>query len=218
VAQNLENGRRRWVGGWSTLMAREMIGQKQRDEDEEEAPKPKKQRSELVRIVIPGAIAIFVAILGAQVAAPIVTQMIVGQPGAAVAESDEEAAQEEEELAAEEEEEAESTEVDPAIYTPLDPPLVVSFAEEEGGTRFLQLTLQAMARSEHAIEGIKQHQPAIRNAFLFLLSARHVDELMTLEGKEKLRAEMTAKAQEILEINTGEPAIEELYFTSFVIQ
>src|SRR5919109_1836178 len=192
------------------MAAREMIGEKQRDDDEEEAPKPKKQKSELVRIVIPGAIALFVAILGAQVAAPILTQMIIGQPGAAVEESDEEAVEEEEEIAAaDEEEDAESAEVEPAIYTPLDPPLVVSFAEEDG-TRFLQLTLQAMARNEHAIEGIKQHQPAIRNAFLFLLSARHVDELMTLEGKEKLRTEMTAKAQEILEINTGEPAIEEL--------
>jgi flagellar protein FliL len=215
----LENGPRRRVGGWSTLMAREMIGQKQRDDDEEEAPKPKKQKSELVRIVIPGAIAIFVAILGAQVAAPIVTQMIVGQPGAAVEESDEEALEEEQQIAAaEEEEEAESADVEPAIYTPLDPPFVVSFTDADGDSRFLQLTLQAMARDEHTIEQIKQHSPAIRNAFLFLISGYKVEDLSTLEGKEKLRADMLAAANDIMEKNTGHPGVEELFFTSLVIQ
>jgi flagellar FliL protein len=188
------------------------------EEDDKDTPKAPKKRSDFVRLVIPGAIAIFLAVLGAQVAAPVLTHMLTA-PG----ETDENAAEEEEEAeevaeeAPPEEEPLETAALQPAIYTPLDPPLVVSFADDDG-TRFLQLTLQAMARNEHAIDGIKQHAPAIRNAFLFLLSARNIDELMTLPGKESLRAEMTAKAQEILEANTGEPGLEELYFTSFVIQ
>jgi flagellar protein FliL len=199
------------------MAAKDARRDKDRDADSDDvAPNAAKGRSELARIVIPGAIAIFIAVLGAQVAAPVLTQMVIGPPRAT---ADEEAAVEDEELAALDAgaEESEHEAPAPAIYTPLDPPLVVSFAEEDG-TRFLQLTLQAMARDEHSIASIKQHAPALRNAFLFQLSALQVDDLMTLEGKEKLRAEMTAKAQEILETNTGEPALEELYFTSFVIQ
>jgi flagellar FliL protein len=194
-------------------MASQDRGRSRDAEDDEETPKPAKQRSELVRIVIPGAVALFLAILGAQVAAPIVTNMLAGEPKpTGEAAEDEEFADESDrgdlQLAA----------VGPAIYAPLDPPLVVSFGDGDGNTRFLQLTLQAMARDEVSVAGIKQHSPAIRNAFLFLLSARQIDELLTLEGKEKLRADMTAKAQEILETNTGAPGLEELYFTSFVIQ
>jgi flagellar FliL protein len=106
----------------------------------------------------------------------------------------------------------------PAIYAPMEPPFVVSFADDELGTRFLQLTLQAMARDEESIEAIKQHAPALRNAFLFLISNYDVDELATVAGKEKLRAEMLETAQDIMVKNAGSPSIEELYFTSLVIQ
>ena len=93
------------------------------------------------------------------------------------------------------------------------------FAEKGGETRFVQLTLQAMARSEKSIDAIKTHAPAIRNAFLFVISAHKVEDLETLEGKEKLRAEMLKSANEVMEKNTGKAdAIEELYFTSLVIQ
>lgn len=190
---------------------------KERDnriDDEDEAKKAPKQRSELVRIVIPGAIALFLAILGAQVLAPLVNRMIAGSPPAVGEPA------EEEPLAAKavDDGDIELAAVAPALYAPLDPPLVVSFGDADGNTRFVQLTLQAMARSEKALDAIKQHAPAVRNAFLFQLSAREIGELMTLEGKEKLRTEMTAKAQEILAVNAGDPSLEELYFTSFVIQ
>lgn len=182
----------------------------------QEAPLAAKKKSDLVRVVIPGAVAIFLAVLGAQVAAPMLTQMISGDHAARGAHAEDEEGHAEGEAGAEGEE-LEVAALEPAIYVPLDPPLVVSFAAE-GGTRFLQLTLQAMSRDEHAIGAVKQHSPALRNAFLFLLSGRNVDELLTLQGKESLRADMTAKAQEILAANTGEPGIEELYFTSFVVQ
>ncbi len=172
-------------------------------------------------LVIVGAIALFVAVLGAQVAAPLLTKALAGDPNAPAEDA---AAEDEEQLALAEEleepvAEEEPAELrEPAIYVPLDPPFVVSFNDESGDTRFLQLTLQAMARDEHTIEAVKTHAPAIRNAFLFLISGYKVEDLATLEGKEKLRAAMLASANEIMEINTGEPGIEELYFTSLVIQ
>jgi flagellar basal body-associated protein FliL len=42
--------------------------------------------------------------------------------------------------------------------------------------------------------------------------------LSSLEGKEKLRTAMLAAGKEILAKNTGEEQIEDLYFTSLVIQ
>ena len=174
-----------------------------------------------VTLVIVGAIALFVAVLGAQVAAPILTKMIAGDPNAP---ADDVAAEGEEQLALADEpaDDPAAAESDkplaPAIYVPLDPPFVVSFSDGAGDARFLQLTLQAMARDEHTIEAVKTHAPAIRNAFLFLISGYKVEDLATLQGKEKLRAAMLSAANAIMEKNTGEAGIEELYFTSLVIQ
>ena len=200
---------------------------KVRDEDESDADGEAKagkgdRKPGHTKLVILGALAVFVAVLGAQVAAPLVTQMIGGghaaedaadgEDVADEADAEDEGGEEDIELA------AADAPLDPAIYTPLDPPFVVSFSDADGDSRFLQLTLQAMARDEHTIDEIKRHAPAIRNAFLFLISGYKVEDLSTLEGKEKLRAAMLVSANEIMERNTGEARIEELYFTSLVIQ
>ena len=175
-----------------------------------------------MKLVIVGAVALFVAVLGAQVAAPLLNRIIEGHPQAATPAADGEQAATEEAapiaIAAAEPEKPEKTEpLAPAQYVPLDPPFVVSF-DEEDGTRYVQLQIQAMARSEKTIEEIKKHSPALRNSFLFLLGSFKLAQLTTLAGKEKLRADLTTKANEVLAKNGSEGQIEELYFTNFVIQ
>ena len=197
-----------------------------RDDDDEDGDDKKKVKGAKkpagpMKLVIVGAVALFVAVLGAQVAAPLLTQVISGK-GAHQATGDKAADEEQaaDEPADEEKpiELAAAEKAEPALYVPLDPPFVVSFEGANGETRFVQLTLQAMARNEKTIDAVKQHAPAIRNSFLFLISGYKVEELATLKGKEKLRAEMLVAANEIMEKNTGSAGIEELYFTSLVIQ
>jgi flagellar FliL protein len=169
-----------------------------------------------LKLVIVAALALFVALVGAQVAAPLITQALDGGSHAA---SDTDEASDDEALAEDEagEEAAVQANIGPALYVPLDPPFVVSF-DEGDGARYLQLTLQAMARSEATITDIKRHAPALRNAFLFLLSGYELKELSTLQGKEKLRAAMLVSANEVMAKNGSAIGIEELYFTSLVIQ
>jgi flagellar FliL protein len=208
--------------GANVMAAKERFPDDERDGDEEPKPKKKAKEAGPMKLVIVGAIALFVAVLGAQVAAPILTRAIEGDPSAPKsARTDDEQLALADELVEEDGatgEAADEPHSGPAIYTPLDPPFVVSFEDEERGSRFLQLTLQAMARDEHTIDQIKTHAPALRNAFLFLISGYKIEDLATLQGKEKLRAEMIAKANEIMERNTGKAGIEEIFFTSLVIQ
>ena len=82
----------------------------------------------------------------------------------------------------------------------------------------LGLSVQAMARNQDAIDDIRAHAPALRNSFLFLISDWTYEDIATLEGKERLRAEMLNGAKAILQANTGNPSIEEIYFTSLVVQ
>lgn len=104
----------------------------------------------------------------------------------------------------------------PALFFSLDP-LVVNF-EDTSAVRFLQIGMDLMARDPEAIEELQKHVPLIRNNLLLLISNRDYQKLMTREGKEGLRAEALAEVRKIMKKETGEQTVEDLLFTSFVVQ
>ena len=104
----------------------------------------------------------------------------------------------------------------PAIYYAIDPPLVVNF-EDGSAVRFLQISMEVMARDQKAIDAVQKNAPLIRNNLLLLMSNRNYQSLMSREGKEKLRQEALAEVQIILK-KEGCPPIDDLLFTSFVVQ
>lgn len=149
-----------------------------------------------------GAI-VFVAVMLALVAAPFVMPLIHGEPIAATGEAGGS---------------AERARRGPALYTALDPPLLANFVDDTGSTRFLQLGVQAMTHEQKVIDAIQVHAPALRNAFLLLITNQSYAEVVTREGKERLREEMLLEARATLQRQAGLDGIEELYFTSFIIQ
>lgn len=108
----------------------------------------------------------------------------------------------------------------PPIYQAFDPPLVVSF-QEQGTMRFLQVTVEVMARDEPSIKGVQTHMPVIRNNLLNIFSGKGFTDLTSRDGKEALRKECLAEVQAILKANSTKEeklTVEDLYFTSFVVQ
>ena len=104
-----------------------------------------------------------------------------------------------------------------AIYYAIDPPFVVNFADQNQ-MRFLQVTMEVMAYDQSAIDAVKHHMPVIRNNLVMLLSSQDAKTLFTLQGKEDLRAKALQAIQQVLEKRTGSKGVEEVYFTSFVMQ
>lgn len=151
---------------------------------------------------------VFVAVLLAQIAAPFVVPLIHGDRAAGAPDAADAVANGEVDPAS----------LGPALYTPLDPPLLANFVDDTGATRYLQLGLQAMARDQKVIDAVQTHAPALRNAFLLLIANQSYAEIVTREGKERLREQMLVEARSILKSNTGFDGIEALYFTSFIIQ
>jgi flagellar FliL protein len=185
-------------------------------EDEKAPPSPAPQASPShLKLVIVGAVALFIALVGAQVAVPLINGFIASSHSAAAPGDESEEALADGERA--DEPAANAEPLAPALYTALDPPFIVSFDQEEGA-RYLQLTMQAMARNEKTIAAVKQHAPAIRNSVLFKLSGYELEVLSTQAGKEQLRLDLLGAANEILAKNGTNDGIEELYFTSLVIQ
>lgn len=117
-----------------------------------------------------------------------------------------------------EEDESEEDEIKKiAIYIPIESTFVVNFVGESK-VRFLQVTVEIMTRDESVVESINTHMPVIRNNLTFLFSSHSYEDVSTVAGKEQLRNLALSEVQKIMEEETGNPAAEALYFTSFVTQ
>ncbi|MGA2861202.1 MAG: flagellar basal body-associated FliL family protein [Steroidobacteraceae bacterium] len=104
------------------------------------------------------------------------------------------------------------------IYYKFDPAFVVNFGGE-GSARYLQVTVEAMSRDVAVMESLKNFEPAVRNDLVMLFSGQDNATLMTVDGKEKLRAATLAIIRKVLDSEGGNgKLIEAVYFTSFVIQ
>jgi flagellar FliL protein len=105
----------------------------------------------------------------------------------------------------------------PAIYLPLDPPFTVNF-ETAGNVHFLQISVEAMARDQMVIDEMTNHLPLIRNNLLLLFSGLTYDDIDSREDKENLRQKAREVVQQALRQETRKAKVEDVYFTSFVMQ
>jgi flagellar protein FliL len=106
----------------------------------------------------------------------------------------------------------------PAMYVKFDPPFVVNF-EAKGMVRFLQVSVEVMTRDPQTADLIKLHDPMLRNELLMLLGSQTYDAIATREGKENLRNQALQAVAAIIAAQGGAAKnVEQLYFTSFVMQ
>ena len=111
----------------------------------------------------------------------------------------------------------ESSSAKAALYYAIDPPLVVNF-EDGSVVRFLQITMEVMAHDQKTIDGVQKNIPLIRNNLLLLMSNRNYQTMMSRDGKEKLRQEALTEIRAVQKKQGGGPDIDDLLFTSFVVQ
>lgn len=105
----------------------------------------------------------------------------------------------------------------PAAYLALDPAFVVNLEDPEI-PHYLQVDMQVMSRDPIALETVRVHLPRIRNSLLMLFAQQKPADLATREGKEQLRVAALAEVQKVMQEETGQPVVEAVYFTSFVMQ
>jgi flagellar FliL protein len=106
-----------------------------------------------------------------------------------------------------------------AIYIDLKPAFVVNFQDAGGRSKFLKAEVNAVTRDSEVAEALEKHMPVVRNSLVLLFSRQVYEDLVPNEGKEKLRSEALRAVQDVIEKETGsEEGVEEVLFTSFVIQ
>jgi flagellar FliL protein len=119
--------------------------------------------------------------------------------------------------ATEEEEQAEEAETTDYFYFDIEKPFIVQFPKG-AGARLLQVSISIQVKNEAFIEDLKKHQPMLRNNLLMIINDSKPGELKTRQGKEALKNKMLEEVNSIMSKMSKENHIENLFFTSLVMQ
>jgi flagellar protein FliL len=104
-------------------------------------------------------------------------------------------------------------------YHGLKPPFVANFGSENGKKlKFLKADISVRVSSGTAITEVMNHDALVRHQIVMLLSRQSEKSLSSSAGQEKLRKEALKIVQETLGEETGDEQIDDLLFTSFVVQ
>lgn len=99
-----------------------------------------------------------------------------------------------------------------------------TFADEftsnlKGSDALIQVSLACSThRDGRVLMWLKKHELAIRSAMLKVLADTPVEDVETIEGKERLQKRLTAAINQVLEKNEGFGGVDAVYFRSFLVQ
>ncbi|WP_106639013.1 flagellar basal body-associated FliL family protein [Allosphingosinicella vermicomposti] len=103
-----------------------------------------------------------------------------------------------------------------ASYYPLEQNFTVNLRDTDG---FMQLGLGVSTfYDERVLENVKTHEMAIRSAVLLALSDQDSIALATPQGKDQLRKDLKKAVNDVLKAKEGFGGIDDVYFTSMVMQ
>lgn len=102
-------------------------------------------------------------------------------------------------------------------YVELKPEFVVNYGSE-GRLRYLKAEVTLRARDDSAAIEINHHADYLRHQLVMLLSRQTLSTLTSASGKEALREEALKVLQDVMLQETGQSMIDQVLFTTFVIQ
>ncbi len=90
--------------------------------------------------------------------------------------------------------------------------------QPQNGDQYLQVGLVLKVAEAATADAVKLQMPEIRNRILLLLTSKKASEISTVEGKQRLSAEIKDQTRQSLASQKTQQGIISVFFTSFVIQ
>lgn len=97
-------------------------------------------------------------------------------------------------------------------------PLETFTVNLQGNEQYLQTDITLQASDPAQVDAIKMHMPRVRSRLLTLLSSKHADELATAADKKKLAQEILAQVKQPFDPKGKPQQVDDVLFTTFVIQ
>lgn len=105
----------------------------------------------------------------------------------------------------------------PVFYHHIQPEFVVNFNRKER-PRALMIEISVASHSEEALELLDSHTPELRNDLLLYMTENNGTSLFTANGKNALRDGVKVTLNELLKKHGYVEAVEDIFFTRFVLQ
>lgn len=103
-----------------------------------------------------------------------------------------------------------------ATYYPIEEPFTSNLKNSQN---FAQLSISiGTYYDEQVVENIQEHETAIRSAILMTLAEQEMDAISTHSGKQMLQLLLTDAINQVLDKKAGFGGVNNVYFTSFVVQ
>ncbi len=104
-------------------------------------------------------------------------------------------------------------------YVDLTPTFVTNYGvSDTGRLRYVKADITVRVSNKDAEFATRYHAPALRNRLVLLLSRQDDSTISSASGRETIKAEALQELREVMENEEGEPHIEDLMFTNFVVQ
>lgn len=92
-------------------------------------------------------------------------------------------------------------------------PFIVNLADPKA-SHFLKATITLEVKNDRAKDLTEKMLPRLRNDILLLLSSQTLEDVISIEGKVRLRDEIMARVNRII----GRGQLKNVYFSQFVVQ
>ncbi len=102
-------------------------------------------------------------------------------------------------------------------YMDFDPPLTVNISGDEV-EHFLTVGITVLSYEKESFDALNNYRPMLRNSLVIMLGDAHYEDLLTPEGKERLRDLAKETIIGVLDDNEQLGDIAEVYFTKFLMQ
>ncbi len=104
-------------------------------------------------------------------------------------------------------------------YVTLQPPFVTNFGvTKTGRLTYLKADVTLKVANPEGEAALKYHAPALRNALVLLFSRQEDAAVSSSDGREQIRQQALTELRDIMKAESGEPVIEDLVFSNFVVQ
>ena len=104
-------------------------------------------------------------------------------------------------------------------YVTLQPAFVTNFGiTKTGRLTYLKADVTLKVANAEGEAALKYHTPLLRNALVLLFSRQEDAAVSSSDGREQIRQQALSELRDIMQTESGEPVIEDLVFSNFVVQ
>ncbi|WP_297480896.1 flagellar basal body-associated protein FliL [uncultured Photobacterium sp.] len=111
----------------------------------------------------------------------------------------------------------ESTQPGISYYT-LTPDIITNYVINGTRLGYIRVQVDLMLTDSNQLATIEHHAPLIRDSIISIINQQPEQQIKSLAGREKIRQLTKQKINQLLVVETGQTAVNELLFTKYLYQ